>query len=84
MPELATSRSLFAFAHAMIAAVWALQVATLHAIVLAAVDQIERQQFVAKNCAAMIDVVQKEIERSDALRQPIFDLAPLGGADDAW
>ena len=60
-----------------------IQPAHLPAVVLAAVDQVEGHYFVGKNLPLVVDVMEKQVERGDALHQPALDGLPLAGGDDA-
>ena len=65
-------------------AVWHIDIAHLAAEVLAAVDQLKGHHLVAENLRLMVNIIEKEIERGDTLREPTFNNIPFGGCDDAW
>ena len=49
----------------------------------AAIDHFARDHAVGQDAAFVVDVVQKQIERGDALRQAALDVAPFRAGDDA-
>ena len=54
------------------------QAAHLAAVVRAAVDQLARDDALGEDPALVVDVLQEEVQREDALRQPALELVPLG------
>ena len=56
--------------------------AHLAAIMLRAVDHAARDEPVLEHAAVAVDVVQEEIERSDALLQSRFEACPFGRGDE--
>ena len=54
----------------------------LAAEVLAAVDQLARHDAVGQDLRVVIDVLQEQVQRGDALGQAALEHVPLGGGDD--
>ena len=60
-----------------------LQSAHLPPVVLAAIDQLARDDAVVEDFGVGVDIAQKEIERGDALREAALDAVPLLRRDEA-
>ena len=59
------------------------QAAHLPAVVRAAVDQVARHDPFGEDAAVVVDVLQEEIERVDALRQTALEVLPLRAGQHA-
>jgi hypothetical protein len=56
----------------------------LTAKMAAGIDHFAGQGTVVENVLFVIDVLQKHIQRGNALNQALFDLVPLGAGNDPW
>ena len=57
--------------------------AHLAPVVPAAVDQVARHDAFGEDPALVVDVLEKQVDRRQPLRQAALERAPLGGGDDA-
>ena len=53
------------------------------AVVPAALHQVSRHDTLAKDLRVVIDVLEKQVDGGEPLREPSFESAPLGRRDDA-
>ena len=57
--------------------------AHLATVVPAAVDHVHRHHAILNDLAVVVDVAQEEVERNEALAQPLLDDRPLAACNDA-
>ena len=57
--------------------------AHLAPVVPAAVDQVARHHAFGEDPPLVVDVLEKQVDRGQPLRQAAIERAPLGGGDDA-